>query len=233
MIRGGCFYASNRKVTHWFGAGIGLEDRGFRQAAAERIRSLGPSGNGAWVFWLDAAGEGGPRAEDLAGLNRSQPQARFSIRHPVLHRVLGHQAALPASPASTALDTAAAPSIARLPAEAAVAALASVARILAGHQEELYRARTEPAHARWSERAGHQADPGISPAAQHGRRPGRRPMRAESRVPGNPKRYPPWKPTSGTCIAPRGRICACWRASSTRPAAMRPGTLPGIRCAIC
>lgn len=158
VIRGGCFYDRNRKVTHWFGSGIGLEDAGFRQAAAERIRALGPSGDGAWVFWLDPQGKGAPRAEDLAGLHRSRPQARFSIRHPVLHRVLLHR--VPAPDAGSA----AIPAIARMPAESAVAALARVARILAGHQDELHRARTEPAHDRWSERAAIPADPGGSAA---------------------------------------------------------------------
>ena len=159
LIRGGCFYGRNRKVTHWFGSGIGLEEPGFRQAAAERIRSLGPSGNGAWVFWLEAQGKGAPRPEVLAGLHLSRPQARFSIRHPVLHRVLRHQVPPPET------GSGAIPAIARMPAESAVSALAHAARILAGHQDELYRARTEPAHDRWSERAAYATEAGEAPDA--------------------------------------------------------------------
>lgn len=154
VVRGGCFYARNRRVTHWFGSGIGLEDRGFRQAAGERLKALGPGANGAWVFWLDPQGRGLPAPAALAGLHAAQPQARFSLRHPMLHRVLGR---VPAPARSGSPARANSPSIAQLPAESAVAALAEVARILAGHQAELYRARTEPAHDLWSEQAGRTA----------------------------------------------------------------------------
>lgn len=142
VIRGGCFYARNKRVTHWFGSGIGLDDRGFRQEAAERIRALGASGNGAWVFWLEPQGRAS-RPSDLEGLERSRPQARFTIRHPLLHRLLARapRAGAPSGQAA----------IARLPAESAVLALSQAARIVIGHPEELHRARTEPAHALWSE----------------------------------------------------------------------------------
>lgn len=143
-VRGGCFFSRSRRVTHWFGGEIGLEDRSFRQAAAERIRSTGVSGNGAWVFWLEPQGKGFPASQSLQGIESRHPQARFSIRHPMLHRLLSRRA-----PAALA----ASPSIARLPAESAVGALSKVARILADHQDELHRARTEPAHALWSEQA--------------------------------------------------------------------------------
>jgi hypothetical protein len=62
----------------------------------------------------------------------------------MLHRLL--RGSFPATAAGGS-----APSIARLPAESAVAALAQVARILTDHQSELHRARTEPSHADWSE----------------------------------------------------------------------------------
>jgi hypothetical protein len=157
VVRGGCFYGRNRKVTHWFGSGIGLEDPGFRQEASERIRALGPSGQGAWVFWLEPQGPAAPPPESLAGLHARLPQARFNIRHPVMHRLLGRRipesAARAAAQAATRGAASAAPSIGRLPAESAVSALADVARILADHQAELHRARTEPSHAAWSERA--------------------------------------------------------------------------------
>ena len=143
-VRGGCFFSRNRRVTHWFGGDIGLEDRGFRQEAAEKIKSMGVAGNGAWVFWLDPQGKGVPSPDSLKGQEAGHPQARFSVRHPMLHRILSRRAPA-AQPAS--------PSIARLPAESAVGALAKVARILADHQEELHRARTEPAHALWSQQA--------------------------------------------------------------------------------
>jgi hypothetical protein len=142
VIRGGCFYARNKRVTHWFGSGIGLEDRGFRQEAAERIRALGASGNGAWVFWLEPQGLAS-RPSDLDGLEASRPQPRFTVCHPMLHRLL---ARAPRSAASAGQAA-----IARLPAERAVQALSHAARIAIGHQEELHRARTEPAHALWSE----------------------------------------------------------------------------------
>jgi hypothetical protein len=70
----------------------------------------------------------------------------------VLHRVLRHRVPAPEQ------GSGAIPAIARMPAESAVAALAHAARILAGHQDELYRARTEPAHDRWSEVAAHAAE---------------------------------------------------------------------------
>lgn len=185
VIRGGCFYARNRRVTHWFGAGIGLEDRGFRQAAGERIRALGPSGNGAWVFWLEPQGPALPSAEALAGLHKRLPQARFTVRHPMMHRLLSHrapaasQASRAAAAASTdpasGRDTAA---VLRLPAESAVAALAQVARILAEHQAELHRARTDPSHDLWSHQAAQstaQAVAGALEAAEKagGKAPGR------------------------------------------------------------
>ncbi|HLP30208.1 MAG TPA: hypothetical protein VK150_02525, partial [Geothrix sp.] len=142
VVRGGCFQGSNHQVTHWFGGGIGLEDAGFRRAAAERIRALGPSGRGAWVFWLEPQGAGLPSPEELASRPAASP-ARFSIRHPMLHRMLRRQT----PPAARGAF------IGSLTAEAAVAALSRVARILADYQGQLHRARAEPAHDRWSEQA--------------------------------------------------------------------------------
>lgn len=148
IVRGGCFFGRNRKVTHWFGGGIGLDERSFRQAAAEKIKSMGRDGNGAWVFWLEPQGAGVPGPDALKGMEAAHPQARFCIRHPMLHSLLSRR-----TPGRPGTPSPAGPSIARLPAESAVAALVRVARILADHQAELHRARTEPAHALWSEQA--------------------------------------------------------------------------------
>lgn len=178
-VRGGCFYGRNRKVTHWFGAGIGLDDPGFRETAAERIRALGPSGRGAWVFWLEPQGPGAPRMEDLAGLHARLPQARFSVRHPMMQRLLNRSLPFVSAPSAAAspASSATAASIARIPAERAVTALAEVARILAWHQGDLHRARTEPSHAAWSERAAESTARSVAGAleAAEGGRPIPRP----------------------------------------------------------
>jgi hypothetical protein len=143
-IQGGCFYGRNRRISHWFGGGIGLEDKGFRQAAGERIRELGPSGNGAWVFWLEAHGEAGPH---LGTLRDPAAAARrpIAIRHPMLQAILSAPAQAAASARGELAEG--------LPVSAAVSALAGVAQVLASHQDTLQRAVSEPAHAVWSERA--------------------------------------------------------------------------------
>jgi hypothetical protein len=143
-IQGGCFYGRNRRISHWFGKGIGLEDKGFREAAGARIRELGPSGNGAWVFWLDPHGDAGPH---LGVLRDPAAAARrpVGIRHPMLHAILS----APAKAAVAARGELAG----GLPVSAAVSALAGVANVLAAHQDTLQRAMAEPAHAVWSERA--------------------------------------------------------------------------------
>jgi hypothetical protein len=141
LVRGGCFLSRNCRVTHWFGGGIGLEERGFRQAAGEMVRGLGPAVDGAWVFWLDSQDGKPAAAPEPAGYREGA--GGLSIRHPLMHRILRRASvAAGAAPAS----------IAMLPAEQAVAALERVARILADHPAELHRARTEPAHADWSGR---------------------------------------------------------------------------------
>ncbi|MEO7425429.1 MAG: hypothetical protein ABI036_09595 [Fibrobacteria bacterium] len=143
-IKGGCFFGRNRKITHWFGRDIGLDEAGFREAATEKIRSLGRSGNGAWVFWLE------PQA-GAAGIDQIPPAVdgaaprRIAIRHPMMHRMLRHPAAGTAAGGDV--------SIAELPAFQVAAALAQVARTLIGHQDVLQSALAEPSHADWSERA--------------------------------------------------------------------------------
>jgi hypothetical protein len=143
-IQGGCFYGRNRRISHWFGGGIGLEDKDFRQAAGERIRALGPSGNGAWVFWLEPHGDPGAH---LAALRDPAAAARrpVAIRHPMLHKVLS----APERAAAGARGELAG----GLPASAAVSALGGVAALLAAHQDTLQRVLSEPAHADWSRRA--------------------------------------------------------------------------------
>jgi hypothetical protein len=140
-IKGGCFYGRNRKITHWFGGDIGLEEPGFRQAATEKIRSMGQSGNGAWVFWLEPQGEG---AEALLRDPATSAQRRISIRHPMMHRLLRHRGTAPSLRAVSPL--------AEVDAGEAVAALSQVARVLIAHQDALLRAQAEPSHADWSER---------------------------------------------------------------------------------
>lgn len=142
-IAGGCFYGRNRRISHWFGGSIGLEDKGFRQAAGERIRALGASGNGAWVFWLEAHGDPSGHYETLRDPAEAA-RRRIAIRHPMLQRVLG--APVPASAARGELAEG-------LPIADAVSALAGAAAVLAAHQDTLLRAQAEPAHAAWSERA--------------------------------------------------------------------------------
>jgi hypothetical protein len=143
-VQGGCFYGRNRRISHWFGGGIGLEEKGFRQAAGERIRGLGASANGAWVFWLEPRGE----AEGhLAVLRDPGAAARrpIAIRHPMLQRVLS---APPGAAAAARGELAGG-----LPLSEAIPALSGVAGILASHQDSLQSALAEPAHALWSERA--------------------------------------------------------------------------------
>ena len=140
-IKGGCFYGRNRKITHWFGGEIGLEEPGFRQAATEKIRSMGQSGSGAWVFWLEPHGAG---AESMPENARASEPGRIAIRHPMMHRLLRHRGAVDPRRAGS--------SLADLPVDEAVAALTRVARILVAHQDAVLRALAEPSHADWSER---------------------------------------------------------------------------------
>ncbi|MDB5106711.1 MAG: hypothetical protein JWP91_4400 [Fibrobacteres bacterium] len=142
-IKGGCFYGRNRKISHWFGGDIGLEDAGFRQAATEKIRSMGQSGNGAWVFWLEPQGKAAD-AESLLKDPEALARRRIAIRHPMMHRLLRHRGAAPAQAEASPL--------ADLPAGEAVSALSSMARIFIAHQDVLQRASAEPSHADWSER---------------------------------------------------------------------------------
>jgi hypothetical protein len=140
-IKGGCFYGRNRKITHWFGGDIGLEEAGFRQAATEKIRAMGQSGSGAWVFWLEPQGAG---AEALLNNPSASDQSRIAIRHPMMHRLLRHRGSVAPRRAES--------SLADLPVDEAVAALTQVARVLIAHQETLLRALAEPSHADWSDR---------------------------------------------------------------------------------
>ena len=171
-IQGGCFYGRNGKLSHWFGGGIGLEEKGFRQAATERIRTLGQSGTGAWVFWVDAQG-GSDGLYELLKNPAAASRRRVAIRHPMLQRLL--------SPAAAAASGAAGqPMLAEdLPVGEAVAALAQVAGILIKHQDTLQRALAEPTHDAWSERAnpaaaallaldGHSELLPAAPASQDG-----------------------------------------------------------------
>lgn len=146
-IRGGCFYGRNRKITHWFGGEIGLGGRGFRQAAADKIRAMGQSGNGAWVFWLEP--QGGPLDSDGliggssgSGVESAPARRRISVRHPMLHGMLLHGASESTQSRESVWD---------LPAGEAVAALAGVAGVLVAHQDALLQASAEPSHAAWSE----------------------------------------------------------------------------------
>lgn len=140
-IKGGCFYGRNRKITHWFGGDIGLEEPGFRQAAMEKIRSMGQSGSGAWVFWLEPHGKG---AESLLDKPSASDPGRIAIRHPMMHRLLRHRGSVAKRRAGSTL--------ADLPLEDAVAALTQVARVLISHQDLLLCALAEPSHADWSDR---------------------------------------------------------------------------------
>lgn len=144
-IQGGCFYGRNGKLSHWFGGGIGLDGKGFRQAATDRIRSLGPVANGAWVFWLEADGDAAGLYEVLKNPGAAA-RRRIDIRHPMLRKLLGAESRIPAGPGLATLAE-------DLPVGEAVRALAAVAGVLAGHQDTLLRARVEPSHAAWSERA--------------------------------------------------------------------------------
>ena len=150
-IKGGCFYGRNRKITHWFGGDIGLEEAGFRQAATEKIRSLGQSRNGAWVFWIEP--QEGADLDALLGDPAAAAQRRIAIRHPMMHRLLRHRG-VPAATGAPVVPAGTRSSLAELPAEAAVAALVQVARTLIAHQDVLQIALAEPTHADWSERPG-------------------------------------------------------------------------------
>lgn len=140
-IKGGCFYGRNRKITHWFGGDIGLEEPGFREAATEKIRAMGQSGNGAWVFWLEPQGDG---ADALLRDPAASALRRISIRHPMMHKLLRHRGNAPARKAESPL--------AEVDAGEAVAALSHMARVLLAHQDTLLNAQAEPSHADWSER---------------------------------------------------------------------------------
>lgn len=142
MIQGGCFFARNHKVTHWFGGSIGLEEKSFRKAATEKILSMGSPKNGAWVFWLEPISEASVDLDQI--VNTFSPDAKISIRHPMLHRFLthhGHKMAL-------SIERPAA--IAELEPAQAVAALGEVAQVLTKHQNHLHDAQVEPDHATWS-----------------------------------------------------------------------------------
>jgi hypothetical protein len=144
VIRGGCFYGRNQRISHWFGGGIGLEEKGFRPAATERIRSLGASGNGAWVFWLEPQGDASGHYHVLRD-PASAANRLFAVRHPMLQRLAGP------IPASSAFDR---PDLVEdLPVSAAVSALAGVASLLTAHQDTLQRTLAEPDHEIWSQRA--------------------------------------------------------------------------------
>lgn len=140
-IKGGCFYGRNRKISHWFGGDIGLEEPGFRQAATEKIRAMGQSGSGAWVFWLEPQGAG---ADALLQHPSSSDRSRIAVRHPMMHRLLRHRGAVAPRRSESPL--------ADLPVAEAVSALTQVARVLVAHQDGLLRALAEPSHADWSER---------------------------------------------------------------------------------
>ncbi len=149
-IRGGCFYTRSRKITHWFGGSIGLEEKNFRAAAMEKIRTMGGGENGAWVFWLEPHGS---YALDPVVLSqvfndvkqvKSGQDRRISVRHPILHRLLAHRNA-------STLSSPELISLSGLPARQSVAALSQMARILTDFQTDLQNARWEPAHAIWSQ----------------------------------------------------------------------------------
>src|SRR5690606_9530051 len=137
----------NRKITHWFGAEIGLRGAGFRQAASDKIRAMGASGKGAWVFWLEPQGnaavpEGLMAGTPGTGAEPALAPRRISVRHPMLHGMLLNGASGSARPQGSVWD---------LPAGEAVAALAGVAKVLVSHQDDLLIASAEPSHAVWSE----------------------------------------------------------------------------------
>ncbi len=143
-IKGGCFYGRNRKITHWFGRDIGLDEAGFREAATEKIRAMGKSGSGAWVFWLEPyAGAAG--VDRLLRDTQGTAQRRIAIRHPMMHRLLRSTVA----PEGARPDS----SIADLPAAEVAAALSQLARTLIAHQDVLQSALAEPSHADWSDRS--------------------------------------------------------------------------------
>ena len=151
-IEGGCFYGRNRKLSHWFGGSIGLDEKGFRQAASERIHSLGQGANGAWVFWLAPQGDAAGLYEVLRNPSAAA-RRRIAIRHPMLQKLIGVEARAASGPGQSVLAE-------DLPVGEAVGALARVADILIRHQDTLQRAHAEPSHAAWSERA----NPAVSAA---------------------------------------------------------------------
>lgn len=161
-IQGGCFYGRSRRITHWFGGGIGLDEKGFRQAAGERIRGMGSSGNGSWVFWLEPQGEADGH---LATLRDPASAARrpIAIRHPMLHRVLSAPGHAPAAARGELPGG--------LPVASAISALSGMAGILASHQDTLQRALAEPAHALWSERANPAAAAALAMEGAEGALP--------------------------------------------------------------
>lgn len=150
-IQGGCFYGRNRRLSHWFGGSIGLEDAGFRQAAAECIRSLGPSGNGAWVFWLEPHGDAAGHYETLKA-PAAASRRTISIRHPILNKALAAPSPVPASARGELPGG--------MPLASASAALSGLAEILSRHQETLLKAIYEPSHASWS----HPGSPALEAA---------------------------------------------------------------------
>jgi hypothetical protein len=151
-IKGGCFYGRNGKVTHWFGGetpragrparkASGAEESAYREAAAEKIRAMGVAGNAVWVFRLEAHGVAA--AKPPMGLHLRQPQPRFSIRHPMLHRLL-HRRPEAIGRIQTKLSLPRQPADASVSPAEAVEALGGLARVLAAHQAELHRAFSEP-----------------------------------------------------------------------------------------
>jgi hypothetical protein len=153
-VKGGGFYGRNRKVTHWFGGDIGLEEPGFREAATEKIRSMGANGKGAWVFWLDPQD-----GADIDALLKAPAAAQrpIDIRHPMMHRLLRHRAAAVRTAVGERAGTDAF-SIAGLPMNETVAALTRVARTLIAYQDVLQSALAEPSHADWSRRGNSTLD---------------------------------------------------------------------------
>ncbi len=123
-VQGGCFFNRNKKITHWFGGGIGLEEKSFRDEASLKIRDMGIPENGAWVFWLEPQGLKKPLV--LQSLLKNGSPA-FSIRHSMLWRLL--------KSASTSEILPNEMPFAGLPIARIVEALRAVAKLLMAHQD--------------------------------------------------------------------------------------------------
>ena len=130
-VQGGCFFNRNKKITHWFGGKIGLDEKSFRHEASAKIKEMGIPENGAWVFWLEAQGN---REKEFYSQLQKNGQPTFSIRHSILGRLL-------LTETLTTMTTEEFP-FAGIPATQIAAALRDVATLLIEHQDFRHRVKS-------------------------------------------------------------------------------------------